>query len=104
MARRRVYVHPIRWTSLGLSLLEAMHLGMPVVALGTTEVHEAVPPEAGVVSTRVDVLAEAARRLVNDPEEASERGRAARAAALERYGLERFLADWDGVLEEVAGR
>ena len=48
MARRRVYLHPIRWTSLGLSLLEAMHLGMPVVALGTTEAHEAVPPAAGV--------------------------------------------------------
>ncbi|HEV2075220.1 MAG TPA: hypothetical protein VGR10_03190, partial [Thermoleophilaceae bacterium] len=28
MARRRVYLHPIRWTSLVLSLLEAMHLGM----------------------------------------------------------------------------
>jgi glycosyltransferase involved in cell wall biosynthesis len=36
LARRRVYVHPIRWTSLGLSLIEAMHLGMPVVALATT--------------------------------------------------------------------
>ena len=104
MARRRLYLHPIRWTSLGLSLLEAMHLGMPVVALGTTEVHEAVPPEAGVVSTRVDVLAAAARRLVDDPEEAAERGRAARAAALERYGLARFLADWDEVLEEVGQR
>src|SRR5699024_8873007 len=56
LARRRVYLHPIRWTSLGLSLLEAMHLGMPVVALATTEVVEAVPREAGVVSTRVDVL------------------------------------------------
>jgi hypothetical protein len=99
MARRRVYVHPIRWTSLGLSLLEAMHLGMPVVALGTTEVHEAVPREAGVVSTSVDVLAGAMRRLIEDPDEAAERGRAARAAVLERYGLERFLADWDDVLE-----
>jgi hypothetical protein len=104
MARRRVYLHPIRWTSLGLSLLEAMHLGMPVVALGTTEVHEAVPAEAGVVSTKVDVLAGALRRLVDDPDEALERGRAARAAARERYGLERFLADWDGVLEEVTTR
>jgi glycosyltransferase involved in cell wall biosynthesis len=102
MARRRVYVHPIRWTSLGLSLLEAMHLGMPVVALGTTEVHEAVPPEAGVVSTKVDVLADAMRRMIDDPDEAAERGRAARAAVLERYGLERFLADWDELLEEVA--
>ena len=100
LARRRVYVHPIRWTSLGLSLLEAMHLGMPVVALGTTEVHEAVPPSAGVVSTKVDVLVAAMRRLVQDREEAAERGRAARAAALERYGLRRFLADWDELLRE----
>jgi hypothetical protein len=102
MARRRVYVHPIRWTSLGLSLLEAMHLGMPVVALGTTEVHEAVPAAAGVVSTKVDVLAGAVRRLVEDEDEARERGVAARAAVLERYGLERFLTDWDDLLEEVA--
>jgi glycosyltransferase involved in cell wall biosynthesis len=104
LARRRVYVHPIRWTSLGLALLEAMHLGMPVVALGTTEVHEAVPADAGVVSTRMDVLVDAVRRLVHDTDEARERGAAARKAALERYGLERFLADWDGVLEEVAVR
>ena len=103
MARRRAYLHPIRWTSLGLSLLEAMHLGMPVVALGTTEVHEAVPPEAGIVSTRVEALAEALRRLVRDPEEAFQRGRAARAAALRRYGLERFLADWNRVLAQRAG-
>jgi hypothetical protein len=102
MARRRVYLHPIRWTSLGLSLLEAMHLGMPVVALGTTEAHEAVPPSAGAVSTRVDVLAAEVRRLIDDPSEARTRGAAARAAALERYGLERFLADWHELLEEVA--
>ena len=104
IARRRVYLHPIRWTSLGLSLLEAMHLGMPVVALGTTEVHEAVPPAAGCVSTQVDVLIDAMRRLVEDREEAAECGRAARAAALERYGLARFLADWDELLEPVASR
>jgi glycosyltransferase involved in cell wall biosynthesis len=102
MARRRVYLHPIRWTSLGLSLLEAMQLGMPVVALGTTEAHEAVPARAGAVSTRLDLLAREMRRLIDDPDEARERGAAARAAALERYGLERFLADWDEVLEEVA--
>jgi glycosyltransferase involved in cell wall biosynthesis len=104
MARRRLYLHPVRWTSLGLSLLEAMHLGMPVVALATTEVVEAVPPEAGVVSTRVEVLADAARRLVADPEQARLMGKAARAAATARYGLDRFLADWDALLEEVRSR
>jgi hypothetical protein len=101
MARRRVYVHPIRWTSLGFSLLEAMHLGMPVVALATTEVVEAVPPEAGVISTQVDALADGLHGLVDHPGEARERGRAARRAALARYGLDRFLADWDDLLAEV---
>jgi glycosyltransferase involved in cell wall biosynthesis len=37
MARRRVYLHPVRWTSLGLSLIEAMHLGMPVAGLAARE-------------------------------------------------------------------
>ena len=101
MARRRVYLHPIRWTSLGLSLIEAMHLGMPVVALATTEAPEAVPPEAGVISTRLAVLQDALRRLVDDPEQARLIGKAARAAALARYGLARFLADWDALLAEV---
>jgi Glycosyl transferases group 1 len=101
MAERRVYLHPIRWTSLGLSLLEAMHLGMPVVALATTEVAEAVPSEAGIVSNRMEELTEALRRLVRDPEEARARGKAARAAALERFSLDRFLADWDHLLAEV---
>jgi Glycosyl transferases group 1 len=102
MARRRVYVHPIRWTSLGFSLLEAMHLGMPVVALATTEVVEAVPPEAGVVSTRVETLTDGIRQLVDHPDEARRSGRAGRAAVLARYGLDRFLAEWDELLAEVA--
>jgi hypothetical protein len=101
LARRRVYVHPIRWTSLGLSLIEAMHLGMPVVALATTEAPEAVPAQAGVVSTSVDVLVRAARAFLHDPDAARAAGDAARAHALERFGLARFLADWDDLLEEV---
>jgi glycosyltransferase involved in cell wall biosynthesis len=101
MARRRVYLHPVRWTSLGLSLIEAMHLGMPVVALATTEAPDAVPPQAGVVSTRVEVLRRAIREFLADRERAEQAGRAAREAALERYGLQRFLADWDQLLAEV---
>ena len=78
-----------------------MHLGMPVVALATTEAPDAVPAAAGVLSTRVDRLAEGARDLLGDPERARVAGLAARAAALERFGLRRFLDDWDGLLEEV---
>ncbi|MGK5642383.1 glycosyltransferase [Streptomyces sp. URMC 126] len=101
LAERRVYLHPVRWTSLGLSLLEAMHLGMPVVALATTEACEAVPPGAGVLSNRLDVLHDAVRGFVAEPERARETGLAARKAALARYGLPRFLDDWDRLIKEV---
>jgi glycosyltransferase involved in cell wall biosynthesis len=101
MAERRLYLHPVRWTSLGLSLLEAMHLGMPVVALATTEVVEAVPPGAGTLSTRPDHLARTARHYLHEPEAAAEAGARARQAALARYGLKRFLGDWERVMTEA---
>lgn len=97
----RAYVHPYRWTSLGLALVEAMTLGLPVLALATTAAPESVPPAAGVVSSDPGVLAAAARRWLADPDEARERGLAARAHALERFGMRRFLSDWDHVLEGV---
>jgi glycosyltransferase involved in cell wall biosynthesis len=101
LAHRRAYVHPFRWTSLGLSLIEAMQLGMPVVALGVTEAPRAVPPGAGVISADVGELAGALRRLLRDRQAAAEAGAAAREAALARYGLKRFLDDWDEVLAEA---
>ena len=101
LARRRVYLHPMRWTSLGLSLIEAMHLGMPVVAVAATEAARAVPPEAGVLTNDVDELVDATRRFLHDPEAARAAGKAARAHALERFGLQRFLDDWDRILQEV---
>ncbi|CAL9619290.1 glycosyltransferase [Streptomyces sp. enrichment culture] len=101
MARCRLYLHPVRWTSLGLSLLEAMFLGMPVVALDTTEVREAVPAGAGVVSNRFDVLEDAVRAFLADPAYARRTGEAARAAAQARYGERRFLDDWERLIKEV---
>jgi hypothetical protein len=100
VARRRAYLHLCRWTSLGLSLIEAMQIGMPVLALATTEAIAAVPPDAGVLSTRVDTLVEAARWLIDEPEQARLLGDRARQVALARYGLDRFLADWDRLVEE----
>jgi hypothetical protein len=101
IGRRRVYLHPFRWTSLGLSLIEAMQIGMPVVALATTDVVEAVPNGAGVVSNRLDLLEDGLRRYVADPDDARASGKAGRAYALERFGLNRFLSEWNELIEEV---
>ena len=100
VARRRAYLHLCRWTSLGLSLIEAMQIGMPVLGLATTEAVEAVPPDAGVLSTRVGTLLEAADWLLDDPDAARRLGDRARQVALTRYSLDRFLADWDRLLKE----
>lgn len=104
VARHRVYVHTARWTSLGLSLLEAMHLGMPVVAIASTDAPSAVPADVGVFGTDPDRLAEAVEGFVNDPAAARRIGDRAREWALERYGLSRFLRDWDAVMSHGCGR
>jgi len=104
LARHRLYLHPFRWTSLGLALVEAMMLGMPVLALPTTAAPESVPPGTGVLSSDPAVLLATARRWLADPAEARAVGDAARAHALSRFGVRRFLADWDRVLAAVVAR
>jgi len=101
VAQRRLYLHTTRWTSLGLALIEAMQLGLPVVAVASTEAARAVPPEAGVVSANPQELVAAMRALLAEPERAAAVGREARRAALDRYGLPRFLSDWDRLCEQV---
>jgi hypothetical protein len=101
LPRRRVYLHPFRWTSLGLSLIEAMYLGMPVVVLAATEAPRAVPPAAGAISADLAELHSAASRFIRDPQAARAAGLAAREAACARYGLKRFLCEWDQLVQEV---
>jgi hypothetical protein len=102
--RRRLYLHPNRWTSLGLSLLEAMHAGLPVVALDTTDIRRAVPPEAGVVSTSVDELRRGAAAFIADRDRAIVAGACAREFALEHFGLHAFIERWNTILEDWISR
>jgi hypothetical protein len=101
VARRRAYLHLTRWTSLGLSLIEAMLMGCPVIALATTQASLAIPPGGGVVSTNVSELADAAAWYLADHAAAERDGAVARAYASHRFSLHRFLDDWDRLLHEV---
>lgn len=101
LAERRVYLHLARWTSIGLRLIEAMHLGLPVLALATTEAFEAVPGDAGLVSNDLSRLADTYSYLIADRDAAQAMGQIGRAGALRRFGLERFLHEWDGLLKEA---
>jgi len=102
MAACRAYFHPFRWTSLGLSLIEAMHVGLPVVVVASTEAAHVVPAHVGFVSNRMDELVQATCALIADRELSADIGRHGREYALGRYGLGRFLRDWDQLLADVA--
>ncbi|WP_299036642.1 glycosyltransferase [uncultured Pseudokineococcus sp.] len=101
LGAHRAYLHPYRWTSLGMALCEAMTIGMPVLAVASTAAADAVPAAGGVVSADPRVLARAARTWLEDPAAAREAGAAAREHALARFGLARFLREWDEVLDAV---
>lgn len=100
----RFLFSPMRYTSLPLAVIEAMTIGMPVVALATTELPTVIQDgETGYVSCDVDELIDRMKGLLADPREARRLGRNARAVARERFGLERFARDWNTAFALVTG-
>lgn len=96
MASYRFLFSPIRYTSLPLAVIEAMTIGMPVVALATTELPTVIENGvSGYVSCNVDELVERMQGLLADPDKARRIGVNARQVASERFGLERFINDWN---------
>lgn len=94
-ARHRFFFNPIRYTSLGLAVCEAMLLGMPVIGLATTEMVTVIENGvSGYVDTDVNALIAHMQRLLTDPAEARQLSIGARQAAEARFGIGRFIADW----------
>jgi glycosyltransferase involved in cell wall biosynthesis len=104
-ARYRFLFNPIRWTSLGLAVCEALQVGLPVVGLATTEMATAVENGvSGWVDTDEDALVRRMERLLADPAGARRLSEGASRRGRERFGIERFARDWDALLRQVAGR
>jgi hypothetical protein len=104
-ARYRFFFNPIRYTSLGLALLEAMMIGLPVVALATTEMVTVVENGvSGYLGTDVEQLTERMRELLRSPAEARRLGEGARREARRRFNIRRFARDWEETFTLVAGK
>ena len=100
----RFVFNPIRYTSLGLAICEAMMLGMPIVGLATTEMATAiVNGVSGYVDTDVSRLVEHMHRLIANPAEARRLGEGARRRAIQRFNVQRVIADWNEALAVVRG-
>jgi glycosyltransferase involved in cell wall biosynthesis len=103
-ARYRFLFNPIRYTSMGLAVIEAMMIGMPVVGLATTEMATAIRNDvSGYVDTDVEKLVLRMRQLLEYPEQARRLGAGARRSARERFGIGRFVDDWNAALALVTG-
>lgn len=101
-SRYRFFFNPIRYTSLGLAVVEAMMVGLPIVGLATTELSTVIRDgESGYLSTDPNSLIEKMLRLLEEPRHALELGLAARRTALERFNIHRFIKDWNSALREV---
>ena len=104
-ARYRFLFNPIRYTSLGLAVIEAMMAGLPVVALATTEMATVVKDGLnGFAHTDPAVLLSRMELLLKDQELAEALGLEARRTALRRFGIERFVADWNAAFAEATGQ
>jgi hypothetical protein len=100
----RFFFNPIRYTSLGLAVIEAMMAGIPVVALATTEMVTVIENgRNGFADTNITTLIERMQLLLRDPGLARELGHQGRLRAQERFNIERFVADWNAVFAEATG-
>jgi glycosyltransferase involved in cell wall biosynthesis len=103
-ARYRFFFNPIRYTSMGLAVIEAMMTGLPIVALATTEMVTVLQDGVnGHIDTDMERLESCMRSLLADPEEARHLGLEARRTALRRFNIERFVRDWNAAFSEVTG-
>lgn len=104
VAEYRFLFSPLRYTSLPLAVIEGMTLGMPVVALATTELPTVIEHGvSGFISCDVDELIACMRELIASPGLAHSVGECARQVARDRFSMERFVAGWNAAFSDVTG-
>ncbi|MBI5211138.1 MAG: glycosyltransferase [Elusimicrobia bacterium] len=101
-----IYVLPSLWEGLPNALLEAMALGLPVIASSVDGVPEAVDNDQDgllIPAGKPQALAQAITRLIDDPQARSRLGAAAREKVARRFGLLDMMAAYEGAYDEVMG-
>lgn len=98
----RFMFNPIRYTSLGLAVIEAMMVGVPIAGLATTEMVTVIRDgHSGILDTNIEHVIAGMQRLLEDRELAARLGAKGRELAMQRFNIKRFSDDWYNLLTEV---
>jgi glycosyltransferase involved in cell wall biosynthesis len=105
MARYRFYFSPTRHASPSLSMFDAMMAGIPVVGLAAGNLADIVANDkSGFISCDIKSLISEMTRLLEHPDHAANLGRGAREIATARFTVDRFIKEWEALLEKAASR
>lgn len=101
MSQYRFFFNPIRYTSLGLSICEAMMLGVPVVGLATTELSNVIENgKSGFIHVDINYLVEKMQLLIDIPSVAYDMSYSAKIRAKELFNINRFTSEWKQLFTE----
>lgn len=99
----RFFFNPIRYTSLGLAVLEAALVGLPIVGLATTQMaltfHNG---HTGFVHTDVDWLIDRMKDLLADRSLAQQISSQGQSDIARHFNIERFAHDWSQLIVQVS--
>ncbi|EOR95551.1 Glycosyltransferase [Arcticibacter svalbardensis MN12-7] len=102
ISKYRFFFNPIRYTSHGLAVCEAMMLGIPVIGMATTEMPTVITNDVnGFIHTDISVLVDKMKTLLVDKQQAIQLGIEGRKTALRRYNIQRFVQDWEETVAQV---
>jgi hypothetical protein len=102
ISKYRFFFNPIRYTSHGLAVCEAMMLGIPVIGMATTEMPTVITNDVnGFIHTDITVLVDKMKELLVDKQQATQLGIEGRKTALRRYNIQRFVRDWEDTVAQV---
>lgn len=105
ISRYRFFFNPIRWTSLGLAVCEAMMAGVPIVGMATTELTTVIQNEhSGFIHTDLNYLINKMKLLLTNKNLAVQLGEQGRETAQQRFNIKRFTQEWKELFERTINK
>jgi hypothetical protein len=100
-----VFLNTSSWSTMPVSLLEAMSVGCPIVTSATCSIPDIIENgETGWCSNDEDFLIDRIKWCLENKEEAKIMGEKARIVACDMYDNSRFKHSWGQVFDQVLGK